>query len=294
MTKATTAAQKPRPAMRPEQAVETAIRKLYPYLNALRNPVRVRCNGQTKAVHHGGRKDHFYAIYQCFYQRQYELPQPLFTPSHHQAALDSYYAAIVARGAQPLILDCGANIGASALWFSARYPQAHIVAVEPAAANIALLRRNLEGSGVDVVEGAVGAADGRAFLSGRAESPLSFRVGDQDQGSADGAVQVFSIASLLARAPHAEPFLLKIDIEGGERGLFAGETATLARFPLIVLEPHDFCMPGEDVSGPFFAFHASAHREFLFANENVFSIDYARLTGGSSATHAQDQTEPAT
>jgi FkbM family methyltransferase len=287
-------------APRAEQALETAIRKLYPYLNRLRNPVRVSYNGQRKVLHHGGRKDHFYAVYQCFYQRQYELPRPLFTPAHHEQALDGFYADILARGATPLILDCGANIGASVLWFSARYPEAHIIAVEPAAQNIALLRRNVAGSGVDVVEGAVGAQDGRAFLSGRAESPLSFRVGDQSAGrgagEGEGAVDVFGVASLLARAPEAEPFLLKIDIEGGERGLFSGDTSALSRFPLIVLEPHDFCMPGEDVSAPFFAFHAREQRDFLFANENIFSIDYARLTGATSAAanQTQVQTEPAT
>jgi FkbM family methyltransferase len=35
------------------------------------------------------------------------------------------------HGQTPLILDLGANIGASAVWFAVRYPAAHIVAFEP-------------------------------------------------------------------------------------------------------------------------------------------------------------------
>ena len=49
--------------------------------------------------------------------------------------------------------------------FSARYPEAHIVAVEPAPDNFALLRKNCAGLDVDLREAGIGAVDGTARLS---------------------------------------------------------------------------------------------------------------------------------
>lgn len=257
-----------------EEWVEAAIRKLYPYRNRWRNPLPVAVQGRRATVHHGGQKDHFYAIYQCFYRRQYELPAPLFTAPHHTTTLDARYRAIIARGTRPLVLDLGANIGASVTWFATRYPGARIIAVEPARENLDLLRQNAQGFDVAIVPGAIGPEDGTAFLDGRAESPLSFHVAET--GSA--TIDLVSLPTLMALADGAEPFIAKIDIEGAEKTLFTAHLDILARFPLIVLEPHDFCMPGTDTSTAFFTFHAQHGRDFLFANENVFSVDYKALT----------------
>ena len=262
-----------------EELVETGIRKLYPYLNRWRNPMRVSVQGRAACVHHGGQKDHYFAIYQCFYRHQYELPVPLFSAPHQTQALDARYRAIIARGGRPLILDCGANIGAGVAWFAARYPGARIVAVEPAASNLELLRRNAQGVDAAIVAGAVGPVPGRAVLQGRLDAPLSFQVAGSGAAPQGGqAVEVFDLPALIELAEGAEPFIAKIDIEGAECGLFTAHLDILARFPLIVLEPHDFCMPGQEISSGFFAFHAQQRRDFLFANENVFSVDYRALS----------------
>ena len=125
-----------------------------------------------------------------------------------------------------------------------------------------------------MIEAAIGREDGSSFLDGSTASPLAHRVIADGVGA---AVRVVSLQSILDVAPGAEPFILKVDIEGGEKGLFQGDPELLGRFPLIMLEPHDFCLPGQDVSAPFLRFHANAGRDFLFANENIFSIDYRKL-----------------
>lgn len=53
--------------------------------------------------------------------------------------MDRLYQEILDSGRQPLIIDCGANIGCSALWFSARYPKSHIFAIEPAPDNLGVV-----------------------------------------------------------------------------------------------------------------------------------------------------------
>ena len=205
---------------------------------------------------------------QCFSEEQYDLPDRA-----HGAYLEKVYREIVASGKRPLIVDCGANIGASVVWFHARFPEAHIVAIEPAPDNIALLEKNTRGLEIDLRQAAVGPASGRTWLSGESDNGWAFRTNDNHEGV---AVDVTSIDQVLESKPPSiyVPFLLKIDIEGAERTLFEGNTVVLNSFPLIVMEPHDWMLPGERTSQSFFRFHAAAGREFAMKHENVFSIAY--------------------
>ena len=66
--------------------------------------------------------------------------------------------------------------------------------------------------------------------------------------------------------------MLTLDIEGGEKNLFGGDTAAMDAFPLIIMEPHDWMCPGEGTSFSFFRFHAQSGREFAMKHENVASI----------------------
>ena len=63
----------------------------------------------------------------------------------------------------PLIFDCGANIGMAVHYFKWMYPRARIVAFEPDPATFELLKRNVETNGLQNVElycEAVGGAPG--------------------------------------------------------------------------------------------------------------------------------------
>jgi FkbM family methyltransferase len=208
------------------------------------------------------------AIRQCFDELQYDMPD-----GAQGAAVKKTYQAIVASGRKPLIIDCGANIGASVRWFAMWYPEAHVIAIEPAPDNFALLRQNTKGLDVDVRHAAIGASDGVAFLvnprGGDAE--MAWQVTSEPS---ELSVQVLSVKTLLAEKPidRYVPFLLKIDIEGGEKALFAGDTSAIDLFPLIMMEPHDWMCPGEMVSREFFRFHVDAGREFAMKHENVASL----------------------
>jgi len=208
------------------------------------------------------------AIQQCFDQRQYDMPD-----REHGVQIERFYQQIVAAGKQPLIVDCGANIGASVLWFSARYPHAHILAVEPAPDNFALLQRNCTGLDVDLRMAGIGATDGSSHLADTGWGTMSYRTIESEQGP---KVAMLTVATLLASKPGSQyvPFLLKIDIEGGEKALFEGDCSSIDSFPLIILEPHDWLLPGEGISLPFFRFHAAAGREFCMKNENISSIGF--------------------
>jgi FkbM family methyltransferase len=228
---------------------------------------KVAYRGRTfNLEHRRWSHDDALAIEQCFTQGQYDMPI-----GAHGVLMENLYREIVASGLQPLIIDCGANIGASVAWLSAHYPEAHIVAVEPAPENFALLRRNCAGLDVDLRLAGIGSVDGRAYLDKSSGCEMSFRTTSEVRGI---EIDLISIGSLLASKPSTAyaPFLLKIDIEGAEKNLFEGDTDSINRFPLIILEPHDWLMPGQHTSQEFFRFHAAAGREFCMKHENVASI----------------------
>jgi FkbM family methyltransferase len=170
-----------------------------------------------------------------------------------------------------LIVDCGANIGASVLWFTARYPKAHIVAIEPAPQNFIFLARNCAGLNVDLRQAGIGPVDGTAWLSGADDGGMGCRTYASEEGL---RIEVISLASILAEktASRYTPFLLKVDIEGAEKSLFSGPASTLDQFPLIIMEPHDWMFPGQQTSVEFFRFHSQAGREFAMNHENIASI----------------------
>ena len=215
------------------------------------------------------------AVEQCFTDAQYDMPT-----GAHGEYLERVYRGIVAAGKKPLIVDCGANIGARVLRFSARYPEAHIVAVAPAPDNFALLRRNCRGVDVDLREAGIGCVDGSAWVSDAHGGGMGYRTNEDHQGS---AIQILSLATLMASKPVSEyaPFLLKVDIEGAEKSLFASEAAVLDQSPLIIMEPHDWMFPGEHTSVEFFRFHSQAGREFAMKHENVASIACNAGMGGT-------------
>ena len=259
--------------------VEWASRKLNPELPPDRKWIKVKSNGRTFALEVRRRSTDYSMIRQCFTLNQYEIEIELGELGQRTR---KFYEEILQSGRKPLIVDCGANIGASCCWFSARYPEAHILAVEPVASNFELLRKNTKGLDIDLRQAGIGAENSFASLSVQPEGIYCANYLKSHDGP--GGVEVLSLQTLLSDKPASQfaPFLLKIDIEGGERALFSRDPAGYDRFPVIVMEPHDWMFPGELTSRDFFRFHVEAGREFMMSNENVVSIALERRA--SSAT----------
>ena len=74
----------------------------------------------------------------------------------------------------------------------------------------------------------------------------------------------------------AAPFICKIDIEGGEANLFKCNYSWLERFPLVIIELHDWLLPGESNSRNFLK--AALEFDFVYRDENLFCFNNALLT----------------
>jgi hypothetical protein len=83
-----------------------------------------------------GASDHA-VLDQIFYTEEFNISTaPQF------AWVRAAYDNALASGETPLIVDCGANIDLTTLYYAKHLPAARIVGIEPAADNVALARRN--------------------------------------------------------------------------------------------------------------------------------------------------------
>jgi FkbM family methyltransferase len=180
------------------------------------------------------------------------------------------YDAIIASGRTPIIVDAGANIGASVVYWALHFPAARILAIEPNPANFRLLKKNTEGLNVVLHEAAIGSFDGSASLIDPGEGEWGYRTSRNDTGS----LMALSMTGLLERhaAENCKNFLVKIDIEGAEADLFASHTDWVDSFDLQIIELHDWLMPKQGTSRNFLRCIAGLDRDFVHIGENIFSI----------------------
>ncbi len=183
----------------------------------------------------------------------------------------SHYREIRQRD-KALILDLGANVGIAANYFSASYTDAVVVAVEPASANIEALRTNTRRlSNVRVTHAAVAAVSGAVSLFDPGQGNNAYRTFGGDSERLE-TVASLSISDLLKENQDEIPFLLKVDIEGAEKGLFSKATDWIDEFKVIVVETHDWMLPGQAVSSNLLKALGGKNRDLLFRGENLFSI----------------------
>jgi len=175
----------------------------------------------------------------------------------------------------PLIIDAGANIGASPVFFTQAFPKTHVVAIEPEADNFALLSENTQGLPVECIHGALASKTGMIDLVDPGEGSWGFRTSTSGDGKpTNQSVNCVTINDIYqAHARDCFPFIVKIDIEGGEADLFSQNTEWVARTPLIIIELHDWLLSGKANSRSFLQCISSHDRDFVYLGENIFSID---------------------
>jgi FkbM family methyltransferase len=176
----------------------------------------------------------------------------------------------------PLILDLGANVGLSPLYFAKNWPAAQVIAVEPDSQNFRLLCENTAGNDHIVpVNAAVASEDGAVRICNADEDAWARRTETAAPGGS-GSIPALSVASLMKLAPEgSRPFIAKIDIEGFESNLFSQNTSWVDLFPVLYIELHDWMLPGHGTSNNFLRVISQLQRDFILSGENVISISNA-------------------
>jgi FkbM family methyltransferase len=200
---------------------------------------------------------------QVFIGGEYDLSHP----EHLKKRVWARYRAIIDQGSIPIIADIGANIGAASLWFKQQFPDAAVVAIEPDPDNAAVLKRNLAGrSRVTMVEAAIGATAGFVALENRSSGWAV------QTKRADAGIPIVTVDDAFAHSAGDTPFIVKIDIEGFESDLFKSNLDWIAQAFVVMIEPHDWMLPGQMTSRAFQQAMAAHPFEMFIRGENILYV----------------------
>jgi len=149
-----------------------------------------------------------------------------------------------------VIVDAGANIGLASLYFANRFPDARVIAVEPAAGNVPLLKKNAAPyPHIQVVDAALWKENTELDLVDPGMGFWAFRTVEHDARPSGGrgakhSVNAMTVNALLDTCGVDFIDVFKIDIEGAEVELFEHAASWLDRVGVIVIELHDRMRPG--------------------------------------------------
>ncbi len=148
-----------------------------------------------------------------------------------------------------LIIDAGANVGYSALWFANRYKDARIIAIEPESSNFKILKRNTRCiKRIVPTEGGLWSKDTFLKIVDDEVDPCGFQV--EEVGPSDNsAIKAVTLNSILKESGCDKIDILKMDIEGSEKEVFSKNLEWMDRTNIIIIELHDWVFP--NTSGPF-------------------------------------------
>jgi FkbM family methyltransferase len=141
------------------------------------------------------------------------------------------------------IVDLGAHIGLTVRLWRRRFPGARVIAVEPDPDNLATARRNVAAlggdRGVEFIHAAACGEPGHVYLDRSEGNPLVYRTVARPPTAGAAEVEGLTMDQILERTiPAATVDLLKCDIEGAERELFASCAGWIGRVRHMVIEIH--------------------------------------------------------
>ena len=135
----------------------------------------------------------------------------------------------------PVIIDCGANIGISSLYFKTIYPNAKLIAFEPDVSLADIFQKNMVQNGVTnftLHKAAVWTENGTISFNNKGSEASSIDI----TGNSSFQVPTVKLAAILAEYSSID--LLKIDIEGAEYAVIQDIANELNRVQNMFIEYH--------------------------------------------------------
>lgn len=194
---------------------------------------------------------------------------------------DEYGLGSIDAGTLSLVADIGAHIGMVAIGIALDHPGCDVIAVEPLAENVELMRRNAELNGVAnrmlIIHGAASKTSAPVTIAwdfeGHEAAEMHRYVGNQPmpEGTVQRTAQVPGV-TLASIIPAGTLDLLVTDCEGGEYELLGGKTPAakaararvteirgefhggFAKLADLLAATHEVCQTrGDDATGGFVA-----------------------------------------
>ncbi len=212
--------------------------------------------------------------WQVFLDDQFSLPFTNYNDTRNKDLLN-YTKKQNNNNKTPIIIDCGSNTGASSIYFKLTYPKSKIIGLEIDKNNFLHSRKNVETNqlDIDIINEGISCDNGFGNIINPEEENNAYQI--QKETKALSGIPLISIDTVLKTYFNDDkyfPYIIKIDIEGGEEDLFQKNTNWINYFPMIIIELHDWLMPKKKTSINFLRTISKENRDFIIKGENVFSI----------------------
>jgi FkbM family methyltransferase len=147
------------------------------------------------------------------------------------------------KNADPIIVDAGANIGCTTLYFYSFYPDAYIIAIEPDKENFNALTRNVRLNNLKniyLTRAALWYKKDTVTLTNNYRDQRQWSIQVSDHG--DQVVESKTLHDIVGDAGKNKIDVLKMDIEGAEKSVFKLDInleSVLYEVQLVGVEVHD-------------------------------------------------------
>lgn len=133
------------------------------------------------------------------------------------------------------------------------------------------MNKNLKAiKNIQLLNKAIGGTEGFVSIDNDNVNNDSFRTSRKQNN--EGVIEVVSVNSILSSNSDLVPFMIKIDIEGFEDDLFSANTEWVKKFPIIIVELHDWLIPKQSNSSNFLKVISQENRDFIIFGENIISF----------------------
>lgn len=174
---------------------------------------------------------------------------PIWARSHssdidvfYQIFIEEEYSGLEKSNDFQFILDCGANVGYSSIYLLNKYPNAHVIAVEPDEENFKVCQKNLASYSerVSLIRSAIWSREaGLVICQGGDGREWGIQVKECPDNQKPDLLAT-DILTLLENSGFKTIDLLKIDVEGAEVEIFSQNYQKwLGKVKNIVIELHD-------------------------------------------------------
>ncbi len=187
--------------------------------------------------------------------------------------INKKYKNILEKKLKPLIIDCGSNIGCSTEYFYRIFSEAKFLSLEPNYECINFSKQNISPSDVVLINKAVSSEHQNLFIDLDKDDSRASKI-SKKQGI---EIESISINSLINEHKLYTPFIIKIDIEGFENDLFSKNYEWINSFDVLIIEIHDWMLPGRSNSYNFFKaiaenMNIDSKRDIIISGENLILI----------------------
>jgi FkbM family methyltransferase len=147
-----------------------------------------------------------------------------------------------------VIIDAGANVGLAAIFYANRYPNSRIVAIEPELSNYQMLRKNVAHyPNVVSIHAALWKEERELDIFDQGAGHTTFQTRESHESTgiqSRGPTRGITLDKLMADLGIDYVDLLKVDVEGSEREIFAHSRRWIDKVGVIAVEIHDWIQSG--------------------------------------------------